>query len=177
MSNFVKFFSVSALVYLFFGQDTKEKKEIRKEEVNGKRKEDMKDQRSFRSTNVNAIVSTLQSQFIAPQFKVDLPLIPRSNENDLKRVIASCNLFLLVGPSNTGKSSYFQQLANGRSATVYLSGKEIGTTKQDLLEGIADAFGCGMEATSRKGTILFLGLFPVSLDHVLQISRCKGFLA
>jgi len=134
----------------------------------------MKDQRSFRSTYVNAVVSTLQSQYLAPKFKVDLPLIHRSNEGDLKKVIGSSGLFLLVGPSNSGKSSYFQQLVNGRSATVYLSGKKIGTTKQELLEGIADAFGCGyVEATSRKGNVQFrvffflFALIPVA-DLTLQ---------
>jgi len=144
---------------------------MRKEEVKEK-KDEIKDQRSFRSTYVNAVVSTLQRQYIAPKFKVDLPLIPRSNESDLKKVIASSGLFLLVGPSNSGKSSYFQQLVNGRSATVYVSGKEIGTTEQKILEGIAGAFGCGnVEATSRKDLTL-QGLLGM-IKEALQIDSVK----
>jgi len=128
----------------------KEKRD-RKEEAKEK-KEESKDSRSLRSAYVSAVVATLQREYVAPKFKIDLPLIPRSNESNLKEIIASNGVFLLVGPSNSGTSSYFRQLVNNRKATVYVSGKEIGTTKVELLAGIADAFGCGnVEAASRKG--------------------------
>jgi len=127
----------------------------------------IRDKRTYRSTYVQSVKSTLLRQYTAPKFKVDLPLIHRSNENDLKKVIDSSGLFLLVGPSNSGKSSYFQQLVNGRRATVYVSGKEIGTTKQELLEALADAFGFGtVEASSRKDITLqgLLGMIKEALQ-------------
>jgi len=99
-----------------------------------------------------AIEMTLHREYVAPKPQVDLPMIQRSNESDLKHVIASRGVFLLVGPSNSGKSYYFQQLVNGRSATIFISGNEIGTTKEELLEGIADAFGYG----PTRGTERFL---------------------
>ena len=135
----------------------------------------MENQELIRSAYVRAIEMTLQRQYVAPyapKSKVDLPLIPRPCESELKSVIDSHGVFLLYGPSYSGKSYYLKQLLNGRSATVFISGNEIGNvnTEAKLLEGIADAFGCGSTLTTRgKGAVRFFIIIVFVVFEILHI--------
>jgi len=102
-----------------------------------------KDARTLHETYLNAIVDKLQRQYVAPKLRVDLPMMTRSNEAELNNMLDSVGVYILVGPSNSGKTTTLQQLVNGHSATIYVSMKEnIFKREEDLKAVIGTAFGC-----------------------------------